>query len=183
MVKINLLKPARPKKERKRRDLRIQAAIGLTALLVTSAGCGYLWITLDGEVETFQREKQEKEKQLVALKEKTKQVQEFEQKKKLLEDKNRVIDQLKKEQEGPVKALDYVSQSLEPLKIWLVRLHAKGNEVEVEGRALTNDDVVEFVSNLRKTDHFSQVRLLETRSGSEAKITVYQFRVNLTQKG
>jgi type IV pilus assembly protein PilN len=182
VVKVNLLKPGRPKREKKRRDIHLQAAVGLTILLLSGAGCGYMWVTISNELDSYEREKQEKEKQLAVLKEKTKQVQEFEQRKKLLEDKNRIIEQLKKDQGGPVKALDYVSQSLEPLKIWLVRLHAKGNEVEVEGRALTNDDVVEFVSNLRKTDHFSQVRLLETRSGLEAKVTVYQFRVNLTQK-
>jgi type IV pilus assembly protein PilN len=182
MVKINLLKSGRPKREKKRRSVQMEAAVGLIVILLSAGGCGYLWVSLSHELEAYERDKSDKEKQLASLKEKTKQLSEFEQKKKSLEDKNRIIDQLKRDQGGPVKALDYVSQSLEPLKIWLVRLHAKGNELEVEGRALTNDDVVEFVSNLKKTDYFSQVRLLETRSGLEAKITVYQFRVNLTQK-
>jgi type IV pilus assembly protein PilN len=79
--------------------------------------------------------------------------------------------------------LDYVSRSLEPLKLWLVRLSIKGNNVEVEGRAMTNDDVVEFVNSLRQTDYFSSILLRESRAGTEGKVNVYQFRLDLTLKG
>ncbi|MER3424369.1 MAG: hypothetical protein C4293_15260, partial [Nitrospiraceae bacterium] len=54
--------------------------------------------------------------------------------------------------------------------------------VELEGKALTNDDVVEFVNNLRRTDYFSTIKLVETRSGAEAKLNIYQFKMNLTLK-
>jgi type IV pilus assembly protein PilN len=42
--------------------------------------------------------------------------------------------------------------------------------------------VVEFVNNLRRTDYFSNIRLLETRSGTEAKLSLYQFKLNMTLK-
>jgi type IV pilus assembly protein PilN len=58
----------------------------------------------------------------------------------------------------------------------------KGANIELEGKALTNDDVVEFVNNLRRTDYFSNIRLLETRSGTEAKLSLYQFKLNMTLK-
>lgn len=183
MTKINLLRAPHGRGAKQQRDLQIEAGVAVGVLILTIGVCGYASITLDREVEAIELEKQQKQKQLTVLKEKAKQVQEFEQKKKLLEDKNRAIEQLRKDQEGPVRILDYVSQSLEPLKLWIVRLHAKGKEVEVEGRALTHDDIAEFVTNLRRTDYFDSVRLLETRSGNEGKITLYQFRMGLTQKG
>ncbi len=79
--------------------------------------------------------------------------------------------------------MDYVSQSLEPLKVWLVRLSVQGNNVELEGRALSNDDIVEFVNNLRRTDYFADIRLLESRSAQESKINVYQFKLGFALKG
>lgn len=183
MIRINLLAGPRARKIRPEWDVRAELALAVGLVVLTGGACFYYSGMLDQEIETRQAEKQDKQKQLVALKEKVKQVEDFEQKKKLLQDKNRVIEQLEKSRAGPVRVLDYVSRSLEPLKLWLVRLSIKGNSVEVEGRALTNDDVVEFVNNLRQTDYFSSIQLQESRAGTEGKVNVYLFRVDLTLKG
>lgn len=112
-----------------------------------------------------------------------KQVSDFESRKKVLEDKNRIIDQLEKSRVGPVKVLDYVSQSLEPLKVWLVRIAVTGNDIDLEGRAATNDDVVEFVNNLRKTDYFTDINLQESRAAVESQLNIYQFKLGFRLKG
>ncbi|HEY6974341.1 MAG TPA: PilN domain-containing protein, partial [Nitrospiraceae bacterium] len=129
-----------------------------------------------------QAEKQDKEKQVAQLKEQVKQVADFEQRKKILEDKNRIIDQLEKSRVGPVKVLDHVSQSLEPLKLWLVRVGVNGQSIELEGRAMTNDDVVEFVNNLRRTDYFMNIDLQESKAATESQVNVYQFKLNFRLK-
>jgi type IV pilus assembly protein PilN len=182
MIRINLLSPPRARTVRKQWDVRLEIICAFAVLLLTCAVCVYYADMLDNEIEEKHVEKQGKEKQLALLKEKVKQVQDFEQKKKLLEDKNRVIDELEKSRAGPVRVLDYVSQSLNPLNLWLTRLSMKGHEIELEGRALTNDDVVEFVNNLRQANYFGNIRLIESRSGAEAKINIYQFKLNLTLK-
>ena len=182
MIRINLLPTPRARAIRRQWDVRLEMACTIGVLLFTIGACVYYADLLDGDIEAKQVEKQGKEKQLALLKEKVKQVQDFEQKKKLLEDKNRVIDQLEKSRSGPVRVLDYVSQSLNPLNLWLTRLSMKGNDIELEGRALTNDDVVEFVNNLRQADYFGNIRLIESRSGLESKINVFQFKLNLTLK-
>lgn len=183
MIKINLLPGQRAQTGPKQLDVRVEAAAIAGLLVLTIAGCLYYSSTLDAEIEMKQQEKQEKEKQLVALKEKIKKVEDFEQKKKLLEDKNKIIDQLEKSRGGPVRVMDYVSQSLDPLKLWLVSMSVKGNDVELDGRALTNDDVVEFVNNLRRTDFFGSIRLSETRSATEGKTNLFHFKLSLGVKG
>jgi type IV pilus assembly protein PilN len=183
MIRINLLPGPRARRGQKPSNVRIEAAAAAAIILLTVAACLYYSSELNAEVEARQFEKQEKEKQLAALKEKVKRVEDFEQRKKLLEEKNRVIEQLEKSRSGPVLVMDHVSRSSDPLKLWLVKFTMKGNDVELEGRALTNDDVVEFVSNLRRTDYFSSIRLAETRSGTEGKVNLYQFRLNLSVKG
>ncbi len=183
MIRINLLQGPKGRKPKPQWDVRAEALLAIGALVITLAGCWWYSSSLDDEIERHQTEKQEKDKQLALLKEQLKQVEDFEAKKKLLEDKNRIIEQLEKSRSGPVRVLDYVSQSLEPLKVWLVRLSVQGNNVELEGRALSNDDIVEFVNNLRRTDYFANIRLLESRSAQESKINVYQFKLGFALKG
>ena len=78
---------------------------------------------------------------------------------------------------------DFVSQSIEPLKVWLTNLKLSAENVEVEGKALTNDDVVEFVNNLRRTDFFANINLQESKAAVENKINIYQFKLAFRLKG
>lgn len=183
MIRINLLPGPKGRPAKPQYDVRAQALLGIGAILITIAGCWWYSSSLDSELEAQQEEKRDKEKQVAQLKEQVKQVQDFEQKKKLLEDKNRVIDKLEQSRLGPVKVLDHVSQSLEPLKLWLTKLAIAADTVEVEGKALTNDDVVEFVNNLRRTDYFTAINLQESKAAVENKINVYQFRLVFRLKG
>lgn len=182
MIRINLLSTPRAKAVKKQWDVRVELISAVGVLLLVLGGWMFYGDALETEIVDKQLEKQEKEKELALLKDKVKQVQDFERIKKLLEDKNRVIDELEKSRAGPVQVLDHVSHSLEPLNIWLVRLTVKGSNIELEGKALTNDDVVEFVNNLRRAEYFSNIRLLESKSGTEAKLNLFQFKLNMTLK-
>jgi type IV pilus assembly protein PilN len=183
MIRINLLAGPRERKPKSQYDVRAQAFFGIGVLVVTIAGCWWYSATLDEELEARQVERSEKTARVAALNEQVKQVANFEQRKKLLEDKNRIIDQLEKARVGPVKVLDHVSQSLDPLKLWLVRVSINGQDIDLEGRALTNDDVVEFVNNLRRTDYFMNINLHESRSVQESQVGVYSFKLGFRLKG
>lgn len=183
MIRINLLPGPKGRKAKPQYDVRAQAMLGVGLLLVTLAGCWWYSASLDEELEARQTEKNDKTKQVAALNEQVKQVADFEQRKKQLEDKNRIIDQLEKSRVGPVKVLDHVSQSLDPLKLWLVRVGVNGQNIDLEGRALSNDDVVEFVNNLRRTDYFTNIDLQESRSALESQLNVYQFKLGFRLKG
>src|ERR1041384_5339473 len=140
MIRINLLTVPRARAVKRQWDVGLELASAIAVMILVLAGRWFYGETLESEIVNKQTEKQDKEKELALLKDKVKQVQDFEQKKKLLEDKNRIIDELERARIGPVKVLDYVSQSLEPLNLWVVRLAMKGNTVEIDGRAMTNDD-------------------------------------------
>src|SRR5215831_5991712 len=174
MIRINLLstgpkgRPAKPQY-----DVRAQVLLGVGLLVITLAGCWWYSASLDDEIAMRQTEKADK----------VKQVADFEARKKQLEDKNRIIDQLEKSRVGPVKVMDHVSQSLEPLKIWLVRVGVMGQNIDIEGRALTNDDVVEFVNNLRRTDYFTDINLQESRAAVESQVSLFQFKLGFRLKG
>ena len=183
MIRINLLPGPKARTAKPQFDVRAQALLGVGVILIVLAGCWWYSASLDSEIEARQEVKRDNERQVAQLKEQVKQVQDFEQKRKLLEDKNRIIDQLEQSRMGPVKVLDHVSQSLEPLKVWLTKLGLSSNTVEVEGKAVTNDDVVEFVNNLRRTDYFTDINLQESKAAVVNKIDVYEFRLVFRLKG
>lgn len=184
MIRINLLATGpKARKAKPQWDVRAEALLGVGMLLITLTGCWYYASSLDDEIQAKQSEKLAKDTQVAKLKEQVKAVQDFEEKKRQLEAKNRIIDELEKSRTGPVKVLDHVSQSLNPLKVWLVRMSLKGHSVELEGRAMTNDDVVEFVNNLRRTEQFEAIKLMESRAGQDNKMNTYQFKLDLSMKG
>lgn len=184
MIRINLLASgAKSRKAKPQYDVRAQALLGVGLIVITLAGCWWYAASLDSEIEAQQEEKRNKETQIAQLKEQVKQVQDFEEKKKLLEEKNRIIEKLEQSRMGPVKVLDHVSQSIEPLNIWLTKLGMSSDTVELEGKALSNDDVVEFANNLRRTDYFTAISLQESKAALENKIDVYQFRLTFRLKG
>ncbi len=184
MIRINLIAGPRAKKTQSSRQLdsRVEGLMVVAVLLVTLMACWMYVSSVQAEREAKEQEKRDKDTQVAALKEKVKQVQDFEAKKKVLEDKNRIIDQLEKARGGPVKVLDQVSRSLDPLKLWLLKLSLNNGMIEVEGRALTNDDIVEFVNNLRRTDSFNSIQLIESRASTENKINLYSFKLKFALK-
>ncbi len=182
MIRINLLPEPRSKGAKKQWDVRIEAAGAAVVIVLIVIACFWYASELDAEILAKQSIKQDKEKQIAALQLQVKQVEDFEKKKKLLEDKGRIIDELEKKRGGPVQTMDYISQSLEPLKLWLVKLDIKDKQVDIEGKGLSQDDIVEFINNLRRTEHFANIRLVESRAGAEGRTTTYTFRVSASLK-
>lgn len=183
MIKINLLPVARATKKVALNEVQLQLGAGLAAVLVLVALCGYRWQMLSEQVVHQTQVKESKQKELADLKKKVAEVENYEKNKKVLENKNRVIEQLRKNQGGPVRLLDQVSQSLDPLKIWLTSVDDGGSQIVLDGRALATDDVVEFVKSLQRSNYFSSVLLEESRQGTEDGLSIYQFRLKIAIKG
>lgn len=184
MIKINLLPVKRAAKKTKSpaSQAMMQLLVGLGAVLVVLIYCGYSWKVLQDEIAKQTQIKTAKAKELEDIKKKVQEVEDFEKKKQSLEDKIRTIEQLRKNQGGPVRLLDYLSQSLDPLKVWLTS--AEGDtQVMVVGKALANADVVEFIKNLQQTNHFSSVSLQESVQGMEEGVTIYSFKLTMQVKG
>lgn len=160
----------------------IQLGIGLGVILIFLGACGYRWQMLADEVTQQTQMKESKTKELDTLKKQVQEVEDFEKKKHLLEDKVRIIEQLRKNQGGPVRLLDYLSQSLDPVKVWLSSVEGD-TQVTVTGKALTNDDIVEFIKNLQQSNYFSSVTLQESVQTLEEGVTVYSFKLNMAVKG
>lgn len=183
MIKINLLPIKRAGKKTKAPadEALMQLGIGLGVVLIFLGACGYRWQSNMDEIALQTQLKESKTKEVEALKKKVQEVEDYEKKKLSLENQVRIIEQLRKNQGGPVRLLDYLSQSLDPVKVWLSNVEGDA-QVTVTGKALTNDDIVEFIKNLQQSKYFSSVTLQESVQALDEGVTVYAFKLTMTVK-
>ncbi len=164
MIKINLLKPEKKEigKEpigmlpeiREKKKTPLASLIVLLAVIVAAALYYFQGQAIKEEqalLETAQQEKQELEYVLVAL-------EKLEEQKAILERKINLINHLKARQEMPVRIMDELSKVI-PGWVWLTETSYKEQEIEIKGRALSNNLIADFVYNLENSPHLSNVKI------------------------
>ena len=181
MIKINLLPYQKASKVKRQQAMEAQYILAGGALLALTVGLGFLWWSLDANITEQQTARDGLQTQLAALKKKVAQVKDVEQKKKLVEEKIAIIDQLKKNQQGPVRVLDELSQHL-PNRVWLTSLTQQGNSFAIEGRATTNFEIVDYYNNLKSSAFITNLELVESRQGAEGTLIVYNFKMSFRYK-
>jgi Tfp pilus assembly protein PilN len=179
MIKINLLSEGkRPAAVRKARAAGAPGQELALWMLIAGAFAGVLaagayWWLVNGRLQEKQAEVAQAQKQVDALQAVIKEVDDYKVKKKNLTDKIGVINDLKSNQRGPVRVMDYVSRSL-PELLWLDRMKMSASSIEVEGRAYNPNAVANFLENLDKVPEFKEPVLKDTSAQSNA---VYKFLI------
>jgi type IV pilus assembly protein PilN len=182
MIKINLLSEGkRPAAVRKSKPskLKIEGAdIGQWMLafgmLLGVVAVALGWWVLKGQLEQKQREVASAEAEVAKLASVIKEVDDFKAKKAELERKIGIINDLKANQRGPVRVMDYVSRAL-PELLWLDRLDMNTTAIEIEGRAFNTNAVANFMDNLDKVPEFDEPVLKDTQEQGGG---VYRFVIN-----
>jgi type IV pilus assembly protein PilN len=177
MIKINLLPYQKAAKVRRQQAMEVQYLFAGIIFVVFVLALGFYWWTLNQKIVELTKNRDNMTTQLVALKKKVKEVKDVEAKKKLVESKINIIAQLKKNQQGPVHVLDELSRYL-PDRVWLVSLTQKGDSFDLEGRATTNFEIVDYVNNLKSSSYISDITLLESRQTAEGGLLIYNFKLN-----
>lgn len=178
MIKINLLSEGkRPAAVRKARALGAGGGARDLALWMLLVGAfvgvlaaGAYWWYVNGKLKEKQEEVAQAQKDVDALQAVIKEVEDYKKKKKNLGDKIAVINELKSNQRGPVRVMDYISRAL-PELLWLDRLKMNASTIEIEGRAFNPNAVANFMDNLDKVPEFKEPVLKET----SAQGNVYKF--------
>jgi type IV pilus assembly protein PilN len=128
MIKVNLLGIERPKRAR-RTGKGPGGLVGVVALaLLLIGGMGVVWWAMVARVSALEHEKVTLNEELTVLKAKVKEVENYEKDKKSYEEKIGIIEQLRKNQTGPVRLLDELSRSL-PDRVWLTLLTEQAGKV------------------------------------------------------
>jgi len=181
MIKINLL----PKEARKHAGLGEQIAILIILLVGTMVGIGFRWNYLDGVIAQKQQEIVDTEQKLQELQKVIEEIKEFEKRRDALIAKLAVIARLEKEQKMPVYLLDEIYSTLQD-DLWLLVLAQSGSlaapeaTIDLQGTALSNPVVANYVRNLQESKYFTNVELAFSRIRELQTQEVRDFQVSAT---
>ena len=145
MIKINLLTVERQRAKKKLAFDPGQKLIASCSLLLVAAVLliGWRYWSLDKESKRLDAEIASAESEAARLKAILAEVQQFEQRSAQLRERVSLIEQLRRDQTGPVHLLDQISRALPPM-LWLtdVKQGTNPDEVLIEGRCIDPDRAV-----------------------------------------
>ena len=182
MIKINLVAetPAAASAPAERPQFSLGAKQGDIILLIVLAisliVVGTQWYLLTSkrsELQEVERQRRRERDELLVY---IKKVEELEARREALRHKINVINELKRNQQGPVRILDEVSRAL-PELVWLTQLKLKGNNVEVAGAAMDENAVANYISNLDASPFFNEPNL---KNLSRGRGDTFSFGLNFT---
>ena len=172
MIKINLL----PYREEKKRQL-IKTQLSLAGLfLVPSILLIIILLILISTIISntntqIVEVKAEIKKQKVSLDE----INTFKKEKETLKNKMQVIEKLEKGKYGPVHIIDHLAINL-PGRIWLTKIDQKSMSMTIDGKALDNISISEYMVNLSKSDYFKSVDLNKIKTDNKKGPTGIQLK-------
>jgi type IV pilus assembly protein PilN len=181
MIKINLLQ-TKQKPPKKVIDLQQQAILAGLVLVLVVIALWYYWNTQNDRINMLENKKADAVRQIAGQDNMLKEVKNVEEERKKVSEKIEIIEKLKKNQSGPVRLLDAVSNAL-PKGVNISSLLENNNNVNIEGAAFTNEDVVRFIDNLKASPLLSEVMLLETSQTTQGKIDFYKYKLQFVYKG
>jgi len=182
MIKINLLSEGkRPAAVRKSKGPALggggqdigQWLVGVGVLLGVLAVAAAWWLQTK-KLEDKQAEVAAAQREVEQMASVIKEVEDYKAKKAELERKIGIINDLKANQRGPVRVMDYVSRAL-PELLWLDRMKMTASTIEIEGRAFNTNAVANFIENLDKVPEFDEPTLKSTEQQTGG---VYKYVIN-----
>jgi type IV pilus assembly protein PilN len=171
MIKINLLLARKDKKKVGMRKEFIVLILSIVLLLVVFT---LIQWRLEKEKEDTLTKISDTKKEIAYYKSLTTEVNKAKEAQRTLQDKLNVINSLRKEKATPAKVLDELSID-KPEKIHLESLKKEGSKLGIEGIALDDETIANFMTNLRKSKLFKNVDLIVSEQVEQSKLKLKKF--------
>lgn len=174
MIRINLL----GEKEDHSLSYALQTLALIASVVVTILICFMVHGNLSSDLESMTTEQSNLKRQLDKLEKVTREIDDLENKKKLLREKLQTIALLKAKKHGPVHILDDINMAL-PERAWLSSITEKNGALEIYGVAIDNQTVALFMRSLEKYPFFGSgnVDLLQSTELLQDDIKLQQFSI------
>lgn len=178
MIKVNLLPVKRKKKPKPIPSFIVTMVIITIVTIIVMANLVFLF---SSRLSAKKKDFKANESKIAELKQKIKEVENFEQLNKTIQQKSSIIEQLRRNQSIPVKLLDETS-SLLPNGVWIDAMTVSGENVNIEGYAFANSDIVSYVDNMKNSQVFTEVYLQESKSIIIENTPLYIFKLTFKIK-
>ncbi len=177
MIQINLL-PVRSKK--KQEYARQFTSIYFLSIGLVLAVVGYLWLSSASEINSLDHKLQAVKAEVAKLARFEVTLQEITKRKELVDKKRHIINDLQKDRDAVVRVLALLSIQVPPEKVWFDKLVQTGNSMTVEGVALSNEAIVEFMRNLEASPYIEKgsVNLVQSRQTTMRNMKLREFQLS-----
>jgi type IV pilus assembly protein PilN len=156
MVTINLL----PVKDELRLNAIIQHIVVFAVWVgIVIVGLGVLQGPMTREKSMIESDIQTPQIQIKELKVKAEEIEKVKKRRMELEKKLQVINDLSIQKTGPVEDLDELSMLI-PEKAWIGSFTNTGDKVVIDGTAVDNTIIAEFMKRLQGSKHYTDVELV-----------------------
>jgi Tfp pilus assembly protein PilN len=186
MIRINLLGSSKAKAKHSSSSSQAVMEVGdvgspklkiLIVLVVAAALNAGWWYKLDHQkrdIATNMQAAEQKNRELADVKARYLERQREAQNYKRRVD---VIDQLRAAQSGPVNLLNTIGDTINGTEaVWLNSMQDQGNNVNINGMALSTDAVANLIANLQRTGYFKNIEIKETfQDDSYKEMQAFQF--------
>ncbi len=184
MIRVNLLGLPKPKKRAPAVSMEGWVPLAFLLVALVLVGGGEYWrygrLQEQGRELTMQTQKLQVEKEQL---EKVQREYETNLKRNvLLAKRQEIIKGLEDKQSGPARLLETLASTVSNTdSLWLTSFDLVGEKITIEGVALNEKAVADFLTHLKETKAFLNVDLKETYQDTGTEIQKFLFTVNAQQ--
>jgi len=171
MIKVNLLLT---RKEKKKVGIRKEFIVIIISFILLLLAFALIQWKTNQDKEGLLEQISTTKKEISYYKNLITEVNQAKESQKAFQDKLNVINSLRKGKASPARVLDEIS-ALKPDKIQLESLRKDGARLGIEGIALDDETVANFMTNLRKSKIFKSVDLIVSEQIEQSKIKLKKF--------
>jgi type IV pilus assembly protein PilN len=179
MIRINLL-PFRA--ARKKENIRRQVSIFVLSLAFLLIILFYYNWSLGSKIDNLDAQIKQTESELTKYDKINKEIAQIKKKLSNLKQKMAVMKNLESHRFEPTRLMDTMTQVIVPKRMWFTRLDSKGQNVTINGIALDNKTVADFMVRLEKSEIFSDVDLKTLKQRRVEKSNLKSFQISCVKK-
>jgi Tfp pilus assembly protein PilN len=171
MIKINLLLA---RKEKKKGGMKKEFIVLILSVVFLLAVFIFIQWGLNKKVEDTLAQNAQKREEIIKYKSLTAEVEKKKQEQKMLQNRLDIINSLRKDKARAARVLDELSIH-KPEKLQLESLKKEGAKLGIEGVAMDDETIANFMTSLRKSKLFKNVDLIVSQQIEQSKMKVKKF--------
>jgi type IV pilus assembly protein PilN len=156
MIRINLL-PFRA--ARKKENVRRQVSVFLLSLVLVSILAVIVHVWLNNRIAGLNEQIASTKAQVAKYNKINAEIGEIKKKLAVLDKKIQVIQTLDRNRKAPVRLMDSMTQLLVANRMWFTRMDFKDDAIKLDGIALDNQTVADFMTRVQEFPDYQEVKL------------------------
>ena len=171
MIKINLLQA---RKDKRKGGTKKEFIVLILSIVLLLAVFVFVQWGLKGKIEDTLARNAKKREEIVKYKSLTTEVEKKKEEQKMLQNRLDVINSLRKDKARAAMVLDELSID-KPEKLQFESLKKDGAKLGIEGIAMDDETIANFMTSLRKSKLFKSVDLVVSEQIEQSKMKVKRF--------